>query len=86
MQFTVCESFGDGRLALISAIPQSCLLAGSFFGSLSNFGVQESPASSNFDQILNIYKENAELYLLGEKSIEETMDKFLQQRADLMGK
>ena len=48
--------------------------------------VQESPASSNFDQILNIYKENAELYLLGEKSIEETMDKFLQQRADLMGK
>ena len=48
--------------------------------------VQESPASSNFDQILNIYKENAELYLLGENSIEETMDKFLQQRADLMGK
>ena len=31
MQFTVCESFGDGRFALISAIPQSCLLAGSFF-------------------------------------------------------
>ena len=48
--------------------------------------VQESPASSNFDQILNIYKENAELYLLGEKSIEETMDKFLQQGEDLMGK
>lgn len=48
--------------------------------------VQESPASSNFDQILNIYKENSELYLLGEKTIEETMDNFLKQREDLMNK
>ena len=46
--------------------------------------VQESPASSNFDQILNIYKENSELYLLGEKTIEETMDNFLKQREELM--
>ena len=44
--------------------------------------VQESPASSNFDQILNIYKENSELYLLGEKTIEETMDNFLKQREE----
>lgn len=48
--------------------------------------VQESPASSNFDQILNIYKENSELYLLGEKTIEETMDNFLKQREELMNK
>ena len=46
--------------------------------------VQESLASSNFDQILNIYKENSELYLLGEKTIEETMDNFLKQREELM--
>lgn len=48
--------------------------------------IQESPASDGFDQILNAYKEHAELYLLGEKGIEETMDNFLKQREEFIKK
>jgi len=46
--------------------------------------VQGSPADDNYAQIVTIYDENADLYLLGEKTIEETMENFLAQRQEYM--
>ncbi|NLP34290.1 MAG: sugar ABC transporter substrate-binding protein [Clostridiales bacterium] len=46
--------------------------------------IQESPLDSNYDEISAAWNENVQLYLLGEKTIEETMDKFLSQRESIV--
>ena len=46
--------------------------------------MQEQPNDAKYDQTVTAFKENAELYFLGEKTIEETMKNFEAQRADIL--
>ena len=46
--------------------------------------VMETPAYVKYGELLTALKENAELYLLGEKDIDETMENFEKQRQEIM--
>lgn len=46
--------------------------------------VLEQPAHPKYNKILESFTQNAELYLLGEKSIEETMDTFKSERENIL--
>lgn len=45
--------------------------------------VLEQPNTVGYSEILNAFNEHAELYLLGEKTLEETMSAFESQREDI---
>lgn len=46
--------------------------------------VQGAPEADNYGRIIDLYNECADLYLLGEKTIEETIDNFLTKREELL--
>lgn len=48
--------------------------------------IPEAPSYKKYNDLKVAFAENAELYLYGEKTLEETMDKFEQQRQDIMSK
>lgn len=48
--------------------------------------IPEAPSYEKYNDLKVAFAENAELYLYGEKTLEETMDKFEQQRQDIMSK
>lgn len=47
--------------------------------------VLETPPYEKYSELLKAFKENTELYLLGEKDIDTTMDNFEKQRREIMG-
>lgn len=48
--------------------------------------IQEAPNTVGYDEILNAFNENAQLYLLGEKTIDETMTNFAKQKDEIKAK
>lgn len=48
--------------------------------------IQEQPNTKGYDEIINAFNENVQLYLLGEKTIEETMENFSKQRDEIKAK
>ena len=46
----------------------------------------EAPAYDKYSDLITAFTENAELYLYGEKGIDETMANFEKQREDIMSK
>ena len=48
--------------------------------------IQEAPNTVGYDEILNAFNEDAQLYLLGEKTIDETMDDFAKQKDEIKSK
>lgn len=46
--------------------------------------VQEIPAYGKYSELDRAFREHAELYLFGEKNIEDTMENFKKQREDIM--
>lgn len=48
--------------------------------------VCEQPNHAGYAEVLSAFNEQAQLYLLGEKSIEDTMADFVAQRADILAK
>lgn len=48
--------------------------------------VPETPSYNKYNEVLSAFNEHAELYLNGEKDIDETMDNFEKQRQEIMSK
>ncbi|MCH3971184.1 MAG: sugar ABC transporter substrate-binding protein [Oscillospiraceae bacterium] len=48
--------------------------------------VQEAPANSHLSDITEAYNEQAELYLLGEKSLDDAMNTFIKKRSSILNK
>jgi multiple sugar transport system substrate-binding protein len=48
--------------------------------------IQEQPTISSFTQVLAAFNEHADLYLIGEKTLDETMKNFEAQRAEILAK
>jgi len=46
--------------------------------------IPEAPSYEKYNEILTVFSENAELYLFGEKDIDQTMDNFNKQREEIM--
>lgn len=48
--------------------------------------VQEMPADLHYSDVSTTFNEESELYLLGEKSLDDTMNAFMQKRSSIMSK
>ncbi|MBO5486033.1 MAG: sugar ABC transporter substrate-binding protein, partial [Eubacterium sp.] len=48
--------------------------------------IQEQPVDEGYGEIKQAYVENADLYLLNETSLEECMEKFINQRNSILNK
>ena len=48
--------------------------------------VCEQPNHAGYSEVLSAFNEQAQLYLLGEKSIEDTMADFIAQRDTILAK
>ena len=48
--------------------------------------ISEGASFDKFNELQSIYMEERELYLIGEQTIDDTIDNFTERRAELLGK